>query len=244
MRDPVNVHTISGSHADAVGQTRSACVYTTLIGEYEELQEQPLTTSSRLPFICLTDDPDVKSETWQIRHVKPLFGMDPIRSQRALKICPHEYLPAFDTSLYIDNCVLLKIKPEQLIERYLGDSGCCLPEHSFRESVLDEFLEVEAQSLDDPGRIFEQLNYYTVEFPELLKERPYWTGILLRDHRNPQVRAMLELWWAHVQRYSRRDQLSINVALKESGLRPEVLRIDNFDFSVPRMAHLCKANSD
>lgn len=215
----------------AVNQTRSACVYTTLIGDYEKLNEQPVAASSRLPFICFTDDPDLQSETWQIQHVKPLYGMDPVRSQRALKVRPYEYLPSFDVSLYIDNSVLLKIEPEQFIERYLGESGFCLPEHSFRESVLDEFLEVEAQSLDDPGRIFEQLNHYTMEFPELLQERAYWTGMLLRDHRNPKVRTMLELWWAHVQRYSRRDQLSINVALKESGLRPAVLRIDNRDSS-------------
>ena len=223
------VHNMSESDPYAVSRMRSACVYTTLIGDYEKLNEQPVAASSRLPFICLTDNPDLQSETWQIRHVKPLFGMDPVRSQRALKLCPYQYLPSFDASLYIDNSVLFKIEPEQFIERYLGDAGFCLAEHSFRESVLDEFLEVEAQSLDDPARIFEQLNHYTMEFPELLQERPYWTGILLRDHRNPKVRGMLELWWAHVQRYSRRDQLSINVALKESGISPAVLRIDNLD---------------
>jgi hypothetical protein len=223
----VNVQTMSGSHS--VSGTGSACVYTTLIGNYAKLNEQPLAASSRLPFICLTDDSDLQSETWQIRHVKTLFGMDPVRSQRALKLRPHEYLSGFDASLYIDNSVLLKIEPEQLIERYLADSGFCLPEHSFRETLLEEFLEVEARGLDDPARIYEQLNHYMMEFPELLQERPYWTGILLRDHRNPKVRTMLELWWAHVQRYSRRDQLSINVALKEAGLCPEVLRIDNYD---------------
>ena len=238
------VHNMSESDPYAVSRMRSACVYTTLIGDYEKLNEQPVAASSRLPFICLTDNPDLQSETWQIRHVKPLFGMDPVRSQRALKLCPYQYLPSFDASLYIDNSVLFKIEPEQFIERYLGDAGFCLAEHSFRESVLDEFLEVEAQSLDDPARIFEQLNHYTMEFPELLQERPYWTGILLRDHRNPKVRGMLELWWAHVQRYSRRDQLSINVALKESGISPAVLRIDNLDFSVPRVAHLCQSNSE
>ena len=32
---------------------RHACVYTTLIGGYEKLNEQPVATNSRLPFICL-----------------------------------------------------------------------------------------------------------------------------------------------------------------------------------------------
>lgn len=233
--DRVNVQSMTGSHA--LSRTGSACVYTTLIGDYEKLIEQPLAASSSLPFICLTDDPNLRSGTWQIRHVKPLFGMDPIRSQRALKLRPHEHLPSFEASLYIDNAVLLKIKPEQLIDRSLADSGFCLPEHSFRETLLDEFLEVEAHGLDDPGRIFEQLNHYAMEFPELLEERPYWTGILLRDHRNPRVRTMLDLWYAHVQRYSRRDQLSINVALKETGLCPEVLHIDNYNSAFHTWPH-------
>ncbi len=119
----VNVHNMGGNDPYAVNQTRSACVYTTLIGDYEKLNEQPIAASSRLPFICLTDNPDLQSETWQIRHVKPLFGMDLVRSQRALKLCPCEYLCSFDASLYIDNSVVLKIEPEQFIERYLGDLG-------------------------------------------------------------------------------------------------------------------------
>jgi uncharacterized cupin superfamily protein len=208
---------------------RSACVYTTVIGGYEPLNEQPVAASSRVPFICLTDDPNLASDSWQIRHVTPLFGMDPVRSQRALKLHPHEYLKDFDCSLYIDNSVRLKIEPEAVIDQNLSASGFCLPPHSFRETVLDEFMEVDALGLDEPARCFEQLHHYTIEFPEVLQEKPFWTGILLRDHRNAKVRAMLELWWTHVQRYSRRDQLSINVAFARAGFQPDLLGIDNFD---------------
>ena len=87
---------------------RLTCVYTTLIGGYEKLNEQPVATNSRLPFICLTDDPDLRSETWQIRRVEPLFSLDPIRGQRALKLLPHEHLPDFDYSIYIDNSVSMR----------------------------------------------------------------------------------------------------------------------------------------
>jgi hypothetical protein len=209
--------------------TRLACVYTTLIGGYEKLNEQPVAAKSRLPFICFTDDPELQSETWQIRRVEPLFTLDPIRSQRVLKLLPHERLPDFDCSIYVDNSVVLKTLPEDLIEEHLGASAFCLPEHSFRNRVLDEFLEVEALGFDDQGRLFEQLNHYALEFPEVLEERPFWTAVLLRDHRDPKVRRMLEIWLAHVQRYSRRDQLSVNLAIKRAGLTPKVLRIDNHE---------------
>jgi hypothetical protein len=227
-RARANVKGISAGEIAVTGRKGSACVYTTLIGGYEKLNEQPVAVSSRLPFICLADDPNLRSQTWQIRQVDPLFGMDPIRSQRVLKLRPHEYLTSFDCSLYIDNSVILTAPPEQVIEQYLGASGFCLPEHSYRESVLDEFLEVERLGYDDQGRIFEQLNHYMLELPEVLQEKPFWTGVMLRNHRDLKVRTMLEIWSAHVQRYSRRDQLSVNFAFRRADLRPEVLRIDAF----------------
>jgi len=207
---------------------RSFCVYTALIGRYENLNEQPVAASSGIPFICLTDDPELRSETWRVRPVTTLFGMDPIRSHRAIKLRPHEYLPDFDCSLYIDNSVLMTAPPERLIEQFLPNPGFCLAEHSYRNTLLDEFLEVAMAGFDDQGRIFEQLNHYTIDCEEVLQEKPYWCGLLLRDHRNPKVRAMLEIWSAHVQRYSRRDQLSINVAFRRAGLNPQVLSIDNY----------------
>jgi FkbM family methyltransferase len=178
-------------------------------------------------FLCLTDDPDLRSGSWEMRSVSPLFGMDPIRSQRDLKIRPHLHLPEFDASLYIDNSVLLSEPPERLFELFDQGCGFCLPEHSFRDTLLDEFLEVAELGLDDQSRIFEQLNHYLIDCPDTLHEKPYWTGILLRDHRNPMVRLALDMWWAHVQRYSNRDQLSINLALRRSSVTPQVLRIDN-----------------
>jgi len=77
------------------------CVYTTLIGKYETLNEQPVAAASSFQFICLTDDPDLRSETWSVRCVAPVFGMDPIRSQRELKLRPHVHLAEFDGSLYM-----------------------------------------------------------------------------------------------------------------------------------------------
>jgi hypothetical protein len=79
-------------------QPRSICVYTALIGGYEKLNEQPVAAASRLPFICLTDDPSLKSESWQLRQVTLPFGMDPIRSQRNVKIRPYHFLPEFEAS--------------------------------------------------------------------------------------------------------------------------------------------------
>lgn len=211
----------------ARGEAPRVCVYTTLIGHYEKLNEQPVALESSIPFLCLTDDLNQQSKSWHIRHVSPVFGMDPVRSQRDLKLRPHAYLPEFDASLYIDNSVLLRDVPEHLFARCSSASGFSLPQHSFRESVLDEFLAVAKLGFDDQNRIFEQLNHYLLDYPSVLQEIPYWTGVMVRDHRSPAVCKLLDIWSAHVNRYSRRDQLSINVALKLSSVTPDVIGIDN-----------------
>ena len=213
------------------------CVYTTLIGGYEELNEQPIVSSSNLPFICLTDDPDLRSETWDCRWVQPLFPQDPIRSQRELKLRPHIHLPEFASSVYIDNSIVLKKPPEELLRLAGPNFDFCLPLHSFRETLLDEFMEVATLALDDASRIFEQLNHYLLTYPDALGERPFWTGMMVRDHRSDRVRSMLEIWTSHVMRYSRRDQLSVNVAFQTAELRPKSFQLDNFTSDIHTWPH-------
>jgi hypothetical protein len=221
------------------------CVYTTLLGNYERINEQPVAAGLQIPFICLTDDPDLRSESWQIRLVQPVFLSDPVRSQRDLKIRPHVYLPEFARSLYIDNSVILKQPPDRLFEMGAASpQGIVMPPHSFRQTVLDEFLEVAHLGFDDSNRVFEQLNHYLLNCPEVLQEQPWWAAIIVRDHTNPRLCRALEFWASHVMRYSRRDQLSVNVAMHLAGIQPEPLRIDNFDSQFHSWPHAQDRNRE
>jgi hypothetical protein len=222
--------------------TPATCVYTVLTGGYEKLNEQPVAHESAIPFVCFTDEPDLVSDTWQFRPLAAVFAADHSRNQRAYKLCPHRHLPEFDRSLYIDNTVLLKVAPEQIFAATDLSSGMCLPEHSFRETVLDEFLAVVDDGLDDPGRIFEQLNHYSIEAPEILSAKPLWSAIMLRNHRNPRVVEAMEIWLAHVYRYARRDQLSSRLAFSMAGLQPGVMCIDNYQSWFHSWPHAIQRN--
>lgn len=203
------------------------CVYTALTGQYEALNEQPMARRSSVPFICVTDDPTLRSQTWQVRPVAPLLPSDPARSQRALKLRPDLHLPEFDVSLYIDNSVLLSEPPEALFA--LRDPACpmaAIP-HSFRASLREEFDVVLAEALDDATRIEEQRRHYETECPALLDVRPMWSGMILRDHRDPRLREAGAIWLSQVLRYSRRDQLSGPIALHRAHLAPQLLMLDN-----------------
>ncbi|WP_250492645.1 glycosyltransferase domain-containing protein [Caballeronia sp. GAWG1-1] len=197
---------------------KKACVYTCLIGEYETLNEVQASGESGLPHICFTDSPSLQSDTWEIRVVCPAFPMDSVRSQRRIKILAQEYLSEFDVSLYVDNTVQLKVPAEQIIARYLGDADIALPWHTLRGTLLDEFIAVAREGLDEPARVFEQLSHYQLLNFDLLLQRPYWTGVMIRRHDRHRALGAMTDWYNQVMRYSRRDQLSVNLALSAPGL--------------------------
>lgn len=205
-----------------------ACVYTCLIGGYEALNEQPMAAASGLDFLCFTDDPTLTSASWNLVPYAPAFPLDPVRSQRIVKLSPHDVLPGYDVSLYIDNSVILTAPPEEVIARYLPEGQvAAMPGHSFRASVRDEFMEVLRMGLDDGGRVLEQLNHYLLSDPAALEAVPFWSAIILRRHHDPAVITAMRLWLAQVLRYSRRDQLSGTHALGRSGLEVARFEVDN-----------------
>ncbi len=153
-------------------------------------------------------------------------------SQRHIKILAHEYVSEFTASLYIDNTLRLDAPEGATITQMLQKANIAVMQHSFRESVYDEFCVVAEAGLDDAARIFEQLNHYQLIYPALLMQRPFSTGFMFRRHHEPTIKKMMNIWFHHVNRYSRRDQLSFNIAVHECRDDPKAqvypIEVDNF----------------
>lgn len=209
-------------------------VYTALIGRYERLNEQPVAARSSIPFICFTDDTSLVSDTWKVELVEPAFARDPVRSARRLKILGHERLGEFAETLWIDNALVLESPPEHILGDWLDSADVALPRHSFRARLIDEFEAVVEAGYDDPARVYEQLHHYLDAVPDLLSRQPLWTAFLAR-RSCPEVAAFGQRWYEQVLRYSRRDQLSVLLALARSPeLRTRVVDLDNNGSSLHR----------
>lgn len=203
-------------------------MYTVLYGGYETLLEQHIAAGGDIDLICFTDDPTLDSPTWDVRYLAPALPADPTRSGRRVKMLAHLVLPEYDESLYIDNTVLLTVDPAELFEKFLPEGTVmALPEHDFRDTVRDEFREVVLQGKEAAWVRDEQLDHYLRTDPEMLDLVPLWTGLMLRRHHDPAVIAAMTTWWQHVLRYSRRDQLSLRLALRSANLEPSILQLDN-----------------
>ena len=205
---------------NAVGLSKSRlCVYTCLFGDYEVLSEQPAAYNTNVPFICFTDNRELRSEFWQIRVVEPLLPQDFSRSSRHPKICAHEYLPDFNQSIYIDNSVRIISNPEEIFELLFQNQShkfACL-HHSFRMSIMDEFEEVRRLSYEYENVLDLQRSEYN-KLGYDFSDRPIWGGFLLREHHSADVVQCMKIWFANVLRYSRRDQLSFNFAARQARL--------------------------
>ena len=207
--------------------TERRAVYTALFGGYEDLGEQPIAHETDIPFICFTDDPTLTSDTWQLEVVEPLFPFDMVRSQRDVKLRGNARTLSFDQTLYIDNSVRLSATPDAILDDWLATDDYAVSLHSYRERVIDEFDEIIALGYDDSSRVQEQLIHYAELYPDALYARPLWNGIICRRN-TPPVAAMTALWFDHVLRYSRRDQLSATVAIALSGLKVNAIEQDNW----------------
>ena len=191
-------------------------VYTVLMGEHEGLNDQPQIKFSKLKHFCITDDKNLRSNYWEMIYVEKLFPKDAHRSQRNLKIRPHLIFKDYKFSFYIDNTIVLMDKTENFIEMIIKGKdinyekpNIFIPYHSFRNDLLSEFYECADLRRDSKVRIYEQLNDYLEINSDYLKIKPYWAGILFRNHNNKDLIKFSEIWFANICRYSKRDQLSL-----------------------------------
>ncbi len=200
-------------------------VYTAVFGSYES--NLPVPPPSAVDYICFTDNPEFTSDRWRVEVVEPAFDADPVRSARHLKILGHPVLDDYAETLWVDNRIELLGDPEDMLERWLRNADLSMPWHSYRANVLDEFVAVIDGGFDDPARVQEQLLHYLLHAPEALQEKPFWTGVIAR-RATAEVTNAMHMWHDHVLRYSRRDQLSVNLVMRRAGIAVETQPIDAF----------------
>ena len=185
-------------------------VYTCLFGFSEQFNDFAYERDDRIDYVCFTDDPDLRSDHWQIV-LRSCELLDATRAAKRIKALPHRFLPQYDWSLYLDNTVRLKSSPRDLFERFLAraESPLACFKHPWRDCVYDEAEAVLGLGMDDPTRVQRQMAFYRyLGYPAhagLAK-----STILLRRHRDPALITVMERWHEQVLYHSLRDQLSLN----------------------------------
>lgn len=188
-------------------------VITSITGNKDTLREDNAWGGAT--YTCFTDNPDLKSEHWNIKPACDKFK-DPRRNSRIHKILIHKYSDA-DITIWMDGNTKLIAPPEMIVDKYLGDYDMAMFKHGGRNCIYDEAIEVAKLGLDNVELIIEQAKYYEDHgFP---KQRGLLSGYFIIRRNNQRTRDLNEAWWADYTRFCRRDQLSLMPAIDKSGVR-------------------------
>jgi len=189
-------------------------VYTALFGEYDDLKTPPQPING-CDFVCFTNNRKLKSEIFDIRYLN-IKGMDNTRRNRMVKLLPHRFFSDYEYSLYLDGSVSIKRTDiKEFTLTHLAKHNWAVFSHPSRNCIYEELDACIERQKDDPETMRRQIEFYRRQaHPEQYGLTQ--NTILLRRHNKPDIIRFSELWWQELERFSKRDQLSIPyVARKE-----------------------------
>lgn len=203
-------------------------VYTVAFGDSFFPQAAPRWEGAE--YLCFTDRPPSKKvDGWEYRLLTPTFNTDTARSSRVPKIQPHLLELDTEISLYLDTSVSLKVSPQELLafllpyEKNVFGAMTIDPEHS----VNDEIELLQRLGFDSRSTLRRALTEAESVIPEYSSRSTIWGGVIARRHNNSNCVKAMNFWQNQVARYSRRDQISLPLALS--------LNVDAAQQHLPRM---------
>lgn len=197
-------------------------IYTCIIGAYDELR-QPRVLEEGFDFICFVGFGEKHAErdgVWEIREL-PLSSASgvPTLEARWGKMHPHELLPDYACSVWVDGNIALLDGSLYRAARLKAASGVQYSgvPHPDRDCTYDEARKCLDMKYLTP------FSWLKVCLFLRLQGLPRHAGLMesnlvFRRHLDPAVVAFDERWWGHILDLSRRDQLSLMPTLRKSGL--------------------------
>ncbi|WP_143959158.1 glycosyltransferase domain-containing protein [Litoribacter populi] len=209
-------------------------VYTCITDNYDWLLP-PLVLSDNVDYICFSDSYKGFHNNWEVRPIpKSISNLPGNLINRYLKIFPHKFMDQYKWSIYVDGNIRILNDLRELVSSLQKNNylmGC--PLHPERKNIheeivackkLNKFSEKDLLCIENQYKDY-ILTGMPLNFP--LTEN----NILIRCHGNIQIQNLMQLWWEHLEKYSKRDQISLPYLIWLSGLSikrfPFAASIDN-----------------
>lgn len=201
-------------------------IYTAVVGNYDEIK-QPLAIDGRFDYVLFSNDIKRKSlGVWQIR---PIPYSNPIQTKiaRWVKTHPEELLGEYDASLWVDSNIIItgSFVYDRIVQLYQDGIIVSTMKHFKRNCVYEEMFEILCCGFEREKIV--------LHWGKLLRKEGYprnnglcETGVFFRIHSCMEVAKFDEMWWQSIDRYSRRDQFSVNYVLWKMGMSWEYFMPD------------------
>jgi len=198
---------------------KTKVVYTCLTGGYDGLLQHGYVASG-WDYVCFSNDIREGSVGhWKIRRID-YESDDKQLLSRFPKLQPHEVLPEYDVSLYVDANVALNDDTVFKCIDELIENGTLLAgvKHQSRNCLYKEslFLILGGRAKNVSLTLQQMRNYKQEGFPRNFGM--YEANIIFRQHNHPQIIQQCNDWWHERLNFSHRDQLSYSYTLWKNHL--------------------------
>lgn len=189
------------------GTAKKNVIYTAITGNYDNLKE-PKLISENFDYVCFTDNSNLKSKVWKIIQID-YYKNDLVKTARRYKILPHLYFSDYEYSIWIDGGFKIVGDIDEFIDTKMGNQNMMYFKHRVRNCIYDESKKCIDCKKDKESIIRSQMKKYKLEgYPR--NEGLIESGVIVRKHNDTHVIKLMEDWWAEVDKFSKRDQLSFN----------------------------------
>jgi ABC-type polysaccharide/polyol phosphate transport system ATPase subunit len=209
-------------------------VYTAILGGYDDLKT-PRHVAEGWDYICFTDNPELKSNFWQMRYCEKtaliesgaLCADNPRRLGKFFKMKPHLLFPAYRESLWVDGSFSIIGDINEYIGTYLREADMLCFVHPERDCVYDEAAVCVAAGFAPQGETDRQMSKYRdAGMPAhcgLIA-----SGLLYRKHTD-EIAELNDLWYNETMDGTPRDQLSFNYCCYKLGFKYDLCPLNYWD---------------
>jgi len=180
-----------------------------------------------IDFLLFTTNSKTTAKGWKTRQIPSSRELDPYRITRLAKAMPHRFLDDYDLSVYVDS----NVKPQSSwlsnIVNLMGPKVIGLFSRGYL--LEHEFAKVAQRRYDDLVTLERQYATYKYLSGSVLTREVQWGGLIVRRHLDDDCKRFGERWWENIVRFSRRDQLSLPLALEEIAAERRVIWAEEFN---------------
>lgn len=190
-------------------------VYTAITGGFDTIK-LPEKLNDNIDYIVFSDSELTSSGIFEVRPT-PYIDADPRRSARFAKTNPHKLLPDYDVVVWVDANIMITGDIGKIIDNVMNSKKPIgAMRHPARLSVYEEMDMCIRGNKDDISAILDQKKQYKSEDYDC--DNLIESNVLVFDLRQKKVHNFLNDWWNQIDKYSKRDQLSINYCLDKNNI--------------------------
>lgn len=194
-------------------------IYTALTKGYDDLL-QPEALRSDYDYICFSNDfSEDHIGVWQIRRI-PYPSANKTRLTRFPKLNPHLVLSDYAYSVWADaNLRITEAIYDRVDELISEGAVCALCPHPDRTTPYEEARALIRSHIGEPELVYQQARFL-LEVGYMPRDRLHYCSLMYRAHHDPGVIAFSAAWWDQYCRFSCRDQMGVNYAVRLAELHP------------------------